>query len=173
MIDPRARILLFFLGLAVLALVVNLVRKRQLQERYALLWLLAGLVLVLAPLFVDLLDRLAAWLGFEYPPALLLMLAVVGLMLIIAQLSMAISNQADRIKILTQELGLLFIMRQLIFSNTQGLFYKIAIEYSTVINLNGMLGLTIQRHSQGIVTYNSYRRETNIDRATKLVRIRK
>ena len=107
MIDPRARILLFFLGLAVLALAINMVRKRQLQERYALLWLLAGLVLVLAPLFVDVLDHLAARLGFDYPPALLLMLAVIGLMLIIAQLSTAISNQTDRIKILTQELGLL------------------------------------------------------------------
>ena len=107
MIDPRARILLFFLGLAVLALAINLVRRRQLQERYALLWLLAGLTLVLAPLFVNLLDRLAARLGFAYPPALLLMLAVVGLMLIIAQLSVAISNQAERLKVLTQELGLL------------------------------------------------------------------
>ena len=107
MIDPRARILLFFLGLAVLILAINLVRKRQLQERYALLWLLAGLVLVLAPLFVNVIDRLAAQLGFGYPPALLLMLAVIGLMLIIAQLSLSISNQADRIKILTQELGLL------------------------------------------------------------------
>ena len=88
-------------------LAVNLVRKRQLQERYALLWLLAGLVLVLAPLFANVIDRLAAQLGFGYPPALLLMLAVVGLMLIIAQLSVSISNQADRIKVLTQELGLL------------------------------------------------------------------
>ena len=33
------------------------------------------------------------------------MLAVIGLMLIIAQLSLSISNQADRIKILTQGLG--------------------------------------------------------------------
>lgn len=107
MIDPRARLLLFMMGLAVLLLAVNLVRKRQLQERYALLWLLAGLVLVLAPLFVNGIDDLAARLGFGYPPALLLMLAVVGLMLIIAQLSLAISNQAERIKILTQELGLM------------------------------------------------------------------
>lgn len=107
MIDPRARILLFFLGLAVLVLAINLVRKRQLQERYALLWLLAGVALVAAPLFVDMLDRLAARLGFAYPPALLLMLAVVGLMLIIAQLSVAISNHTERLKVLTQELGLL------------------------------------------------------------------
>jgi hypothetical protein len=107
MIDPRARMLLVLLGLGVLLVAINLVRKRQLQERYALLWLVAGLALVLAPLFVNVLDRFAARLGFDYPPALMLMLAVVGLMLIIAQLSLAISNQAERIKVLTQELGLL------------------------------------------------------------------
>ena len=107
MIDPRTRLLLFLLGLAVLILVVNLVRKRQLQERYALLWLLAGLVLTLAPLFSNLLDGIAYALGIEYPPALLLLLAVIGLMLIIFQLSLAISHNADQLKVLAQELGLL------------------------------------------------------------------
>ena len=56
---------------------------------------------------IPLLDRLAYALGFEYPPALLLMLAVVGLMLIILQLSLNISNQAEHLKVLTQEFGLL------------------------------------------------------------------
>ncbi len=107
MIDPRSRLLLFLLGLAVLLLVINLVRKRQLQERYALLWLLAGLVLTLAPLFSNVLDRIAYALGIEYPPALLLLLAVIGLMLILFQLSLAISHDADHLKVLTQELGLL------------------------------------------------------------------
>ena len=37
-----ARIYMFLLGLAVLAFVINQVRTRRLQERYALLWLLAG-----------------------------------------------------------------------------------------------------------------------------------
>lgn len=107
MIDPRSRVLLFLLGLAVLLLVVNLVRKRQLQERYALLWLLAGVVLTLAPLFSNVLDGIAYALGIEYPPALLLLLAVIGLMLIIFQLSLAISRDADQLKALSQELGLL------------------------------------------------------------------
>lgn len=107
MIDPRSRLLLFLMGLAVLILVINLVRQRQLQERYALLWLLAGLVLTLAPLFSNVLDRIAYALGIDYPPALLLLLAVIGLMLIIFQLSLAISRNSDQLKTITQELGLL------------------------------------------------------------------
>jgi hypothetical protein len=107
MIDPRTRIYMFVLGLLVLGFVINLVRKRQLQERYALLWLLAGLGLTLAPLFINQIDRLAYALGFAYPPALLLMLAVVGLLLIIFQLSLNISRNADQLKVLTQEVGLL------------------------------------------------------------------
>jgi hypothetical protein len=107
MMQPLPRLLVFALGLTVLLLVINLVRKRQLQERYAILWLLAGLALTLAPVFIPWLDHLAFSIGFEYPPALLLLLAVVGLLLLIFQLSLTISRNEDRIKVLTQELGLL------------------------------------------------------------------
>jgi len=107
MMQPLPRLLVFMLGLTVLLLVINLVRKRQLQERYAILWLLAGLALTLAPVFIPWLDRLAFSIGIEYPPALLLLLAVVGLLLLIFQLSLTISRNEDRIKVLTQELALL------------------------------------------------------------------
>jgi hypothetical protein len=107
MMAPLPRLLVFLLGLTVLLFVINLVRKRQLQERYAILWLLAGAALTLAPVFIPWLDRLAFSIGFEYPPALLLLLAVVGLLLLIFQLSLTISRNEERIKVLTQELGLL------------------------------------------------------------------
>jgi len=108
MIDPRTRLYIFGLGLAVLVFVVNLVRTRKLQERYALLWLLAGISLVVAPLMINWLDQLAYALGFDYPPALLLLLAVIGLFLLIFQLSLTISQQAEHVKVLTQEVGLLW-----------------------------------------------------------------
>lgn len=107
MMAPLPRLLVFALGLTVLLLVLNLVRKRQLQERYALLWLLAGVALTVAPVLIPWLDRLAYSMGFEYPPALLLLLAVVGLLLIIFQLSLTISRSQEQIKVLAQELGLL------------------------------------------------------------------
>jgi hypothetical protein len=107
MMNPNTRVYMFVLGLAVLAFVINMVRTRRLQERYALLWVLAGACLTIAPLIIPWLDRLAYALGFDYPPALLLMLAVIGLLLIIFQLSLNLSTQAEHLKVLTQELGLL------------------------------------------------------------------
>lgn len=107
MIDPRTRIYMFILGVTILGFVLNLVRTRRLQERYALVWVLAGLGLTIAPLIIHQLDRLAYALGFGYPPALLLMVAVIGLLLIIFQLSLTISHNSDQLKVMNQEIGLL------------------------------------------------------------------
>ena len=107
MIDPRTRATMFVVGLFVLAFVINMMRTRKLQERYALLWVLAAVGLMLAPFFITAIDQLAYALGVAYPPALLLALSVIALMLIVLQLSLSISHQADQIKMLTQELGLL------------------------------------------------------------------
>ena len=107
MIDPRTRVYMFVLGLAVLAFVINLLRRRQLQERYALLWLVAGIGLTLAPVFINQIDAIAYSLGFAYPPALILMLAVIGLLLIIFQLSLALSKNSDHLKVLTQQLSIM------------------------------------------------------------------
>ena len=105
--NPMTRVYVALLGLAVLLFVINMVRTRRLQERYALLWLLAGLALTIAPLFANQLDRLATAMGFDYAPALLLMLAVVGLLLLIFQLTLNITSQSEHLKVLTQEVALL------------------------------------------------------------------
>lgn len=105
--NPMTRVYVALLGLAVLLFVINMVRTRRLQERYALLWLLAGLALTVAPLFANQLDRLATAMGFDYAPALLLMLAVIGLLLLIFQLTLNIASQSEHLKVLTQELALL------------------------------------------------------------------
>jgi len=103
----RTRIFLVILGLAVLGIVINLVRTRRLQERFALLWLLAASGLVISPLIIDWLDQLAYALGFDYPPGLLLLLAVIGLLLILFQFSLNISRYHEQIKVLAQEVALL------------------------------------------------------------------
>jgi hypothetical protein len=107
MMNPTTRVYVFLLGLAVLAFVINLVRTRRLQERYALLWILAGAAITIGPLVIPWIDRLAYALGFDYPPALLLMLTSIGLMLIILQLSLSISRNVEHLKVLTQEIALM------------------------------------------------------------------
>ncbi len=105
--SPRARILLIGIGLIVLATVINLLRRRRLKEEYALLWLVAALSLVLAPLLIDPLDEIAFFLGVDYPPALFLGLGIVGLLLILFQVSLNISRFSDHIRVLTQEIAIL------------------------------------------------------------------
>jgi len=104
---PMHLVYTMILGLALLVFVLNMVRTRRLQERYALLWLLAGLTLTVAPLLVPWLDQIAYAFGFAYPPALLLMMAVIGLLLLIFQLSLSIAHGNEQLKVLTQEVGLL------------------------------------------------------------------
>ncbi len=105
--SPRARLLLFFIGLIVLFTIINLMRTRRLKEEYALLWLLAALTLVATPLLINPLDQIAFFLDIEYPPALFLGLGIIGLLLIIFQLTLVISKFSDQIRVLTQEIAIL------------------------------------------------------------------
>jgi hypothetical protein len=104
----ETRIFLLVCGLVILIFVVNLLRTRRLKEEFALLWLMAAALLVLAPLgVVDLLDQLAYAVGIEYPPALILAIAILCLLGILFQYSLRISKFTDQIKVLTQEIALL------------------------------------------------------------------
>lgn len=105
-LELRTRLFIVLLSLGVLAFVVNMVRTRKLREEYALLWIATAVILVLAPLSVDLLDRVSYALGVAYPPALLFLIALICLLFILFQFSLVISKFAEQIKVLTQELAI-------------------------------------------------------------------
>lgn len=75
------------LGLALLFVVVELLRRRHLREKYAALWIVVGLGGVTLAVFPKLLVATADLLGFEVPANLLFLLAVVVLTAITMQLS--------------------------------------------------------------------------------------
>jgi len=103
----ETRIFLFVCGVLILGFVINLLRTRRLKEEFALLWLVAAIVLVAAPLGIDLLDRLAYAVGIEYPPALILTIAIICLLGILFQFSLRISRYSDQLKVLAQDVALL------------------------------------------------------------------
>lgn len=102
----RARLFFVILGLAVLFFVVNLVRTRKLKEEYALLWLLMAVTLVIAPLLIDAIDVISFALGIDYPPALIIVIALICFALIFFQISVTISRFSEQIKTLAQDLAL-------------------------------------------------------------------
>ena len=90
-----------------LVAVVELIRRGRLKERYSLLWLLAGLILLILSSSRNLLDSLSHLLGVYYPPSLLFLLAFFFLLLITLHFSVVISSLHERNKRLAQEISLL------------------------------------------------------------------
>ena len=90
-----------------LIVIVELIRRGQLKERYALLWLFAGIILLVFSLSRGLLEYVASLVGIYYPPSLLFLLAFLFLLLITLHFSSVISGLSEKNKQLAQELALL------------------------------------------------------------------
>jgi hypothetical protein len=94
-------------SLCLLATVVELIRRRRLRERYALLWLAtAGVILIFAGWRSGLHD-LSRALGVAYPPNALFVLAILFMLILLLHFSTVISKLSDRSTILTQRLALM------------------------------------------------------------------
>ena len=88
--------------------VLELIRKRRLRERYALLWLATGVVLLVLSAWRDGLNTIAGWVGIEtYPPAVLFAVATLFILLVLLDYSTVISRLADQNAVLAQRLALL------------------------------------------------------------------
>jgi hypothetical protein len=95
-------------SLLLLLVVFELIRSRRLRERYALLWLVTGLVLLALSLWRGGLNTIAGWLGVEtYPPAVLFAVALLFVLAVLLHYSTVISKLTDQNVILAQRVALL------------------------------------------------------------------
>lgn len=100
------RIALLVMSVALLVLVLELVRRNLLRERYALLWLGTSLVGLVVGLFPDLIVRFSNWMRFQYLTALFFLTFMFVLALVLA-FSVVLSRQSERNRRLAQEVALL------------------------------------------------------------------
>jgi hypothetical protein len=90
-----------------LAFIIQLVRRRQLSERFALAWLLLPVLSIVFSSNRGLLDWMAGLLGIYYPPAIMIPILVGLFILLSLYFTIKMSKAELQIKTLTQELGLL------------------------------------------------------------------
>ena len=93
-------------GVLLLA-ILELVRRRRLLERYALLWLFSGVVLLGLAIWRGALEQLALLVGIAYPPNALFFVAFAFVLLLLLHFSVAVSRLTDQTKVLAQRLALL------------------------------------------------------------------
>lgn len=96
------------ISLLLLIGVLELIRSRRLRERYALLWLATGIVLVVLSAWRGGLNTIASWFGVRsYPPAVLFAVGLLFVILVLLHYSTVISRLADQSTILAQRVALL------------------------------------------------------------------
>ena len=105
--DTRIQIVAIVGAAGLLLFILELVRRRRLLERYALVWLLAAIVLLGLAIWRNGLARLASAVGIAYPPNALFFVAFAFVLILLLHFSAAVSRLADQSKVLAQRLALL------------------------------------------------------------------
>jgi NO-binding membrane sensor protein with MHYT domain len=95
-----ASVILFFT-------ILELIRRRRLRERYALLWLLTAVVMLGLSVWRGGLEVIAGLVGIYYPPSALFVLGSLFILVVLLHYSTVISSLADQNTILAQKLALL------------------------------------------------------------------
>ncbi|WP_345801874.1 DUF2304 domain-containing protein [Microbacterium sp. AZCO] len=91
----------------VLVIIISLLLRRQLREKYAILWLVIGLALLVLAIFPQLLLGLSELLGVEVPSNLIFALAIVLLVGVALHLSWELSLAEDEVRRVAEEVAIL------------------------------------------------------------------
>ena len=90
-----------------LFVVLEMVRRRRLLERYALLWMGAAAVVLGLACWSNALERLAKALGIIDPPNALFFVALGFIVVLLLHFSAAVSRLSDQSKVLAQRLAIM------------------------------------------------------------------
>lgn len=91
------------LAIAILVGVTVLLLKRQLREKYAVLWIVIGIAVLVLAVAPGLLDLLTKALGFQVPANLLFTLAIFLLLAVALHLSWELSRAEEEIRRIAEE----------------------------------------------------------------------
>ncbi len=103
----RVSILGAVAAVVLLAIVFELIRRRRLRERYALLWVLAGGVMLTLSVWRSGVDTIAGLVGIHYAPSALFAVAALFAVVVLLHYSTVISKLSDQNTILAQRIALL------------------------------------------------------------------
>jgi hypothetical protein len=107
MIPFRVSVVAAIAAALFLLVIFELIRNRRLQERYALLWLVTGGVILLLSVWRDALRLVAEQIGIAYPPSALFVVGFLFILVVLLHYSTVISELSERNVLLAQDIALL------------------------------------------------------------------
>lgn len=106
MMTWKIRIAIIVSIVIALIAIVNMIRKRSLELKYALTWLFLGVALLVVVLIPGVLDSFATILGIYNPMNMVFFLGFLFSIVLIFVLTMSISNNSNRVRKMAQKIAL-------------------------------------------------------------------
>ena len=102
-LTAQTRIIAALVAIVFMAFILDLIRRHRLQERYSVIWFLAGLAMLAGAAFPDLLELVADAMGVRDTNVALFSLLILMLLGLALNFSVIVSRQAEQITRLAQE----------------------------------------------------------------------
>ena len=97
----------FIVSLLFVVAVMELLRRKRLREKFAVLWLVIGLATIVLAGFPQLLEFASSSVGVEVPANLLFTMSILLLMGVCLHLSLTLTKVEDQTRVLAEEVALL------------------------------------------------------------------
>ena len=107
MISVRVARVAVILSIVLLVVVLDMVRKKKLREKYALIWLFTVAGMTLLVVWQGLLLRITALLGAIDPSSTLFLFGILFALVILLHLSVKVSEFSTQLRILAKEVAML------------------------------------------------------------------
>lgn len=101
------RIEVITVAVIIFLVIFELVRRKHLMERYAILWLTAAVTVLVLSVWTGLLARISRAAGISYLPSALFAVAFLFVLVMLVHFSITISRLAHQNTVLAQRLALL------------------------------------------------------------------
>lgn len=106
MMTLKVRIVILAVIFVALIAIINLIRKRSLELKYALTWLFLGAALFVVVMIPGLIQHMAEFLGIYSPMNMVFFLGFLFSLIVIFSLTMALSRNSIRVRKMAQKIAL-------------------------------------------------------------------
>ncbi len=106
MMNIKIQIIIAIIVIAALMVIMSMIKRKRLELRYALVWLMVGISILVLDSFPLLINWISEELGIASPVNMLFFLGFCFSLMIIFVLTVAVSRMSIRIKQLAQEIAL-------------------------------------------------------------------
>lgn len=105
--ERRLGLILALVIFLFILVIINFIKKDNISIKYSLIWLGSGILMIIAIMIPNFLDKISHLLGFELVSNMIFMIAIIILLAISFSFTIIVSRQTQKIRLLIQEVSLM------------------------------------------------------------------